>query len=117
MKVAALLAFGLIVTSIPAYAQQRTHGRNDGVIRFQPKLAVGSEAPKLYERHTVTSRFSPQARSDQPTAARADDTEIVCGMKVIRKTHDADPKIVFKPKLTVNPAVRKITPPVCSAPK
>ena len=120
MKVAALLVFGLVVTSIPAHGQQRTHGRPDGVIRFQPQLpAIGSAAPPLYEpRQTVPARFAPQARPREvATTVPGDETEIICGMKVIRKTHDTDPKIVLKPKLNPKPAARKITPPVCSAPK
>jgi hypothetical protein len=118
MRVAIVLLFALAVTSISAHAQQRTHTAQ-GVITFQPKLAIGSDAPPLYEpRPRVTARLAWQAQPVEPrTAGRSEETEIICGMTVVRKRHDLDSKIVLKPKLNPNAAVRKITPPVCTAPK
>jgi len=118
MRVVVVLLFALAVTSISAHAQQRTHTAQ-GVIKFQPKLAIGSDAPRLYaSRPRVTARLPWQAQAiDLSAAGRAEETEIICGMTVVRKRHDVDSKIVLKPKLSPNAAVRKITPPVCSNPR
>ena len=115
MRGVALFLFALAATSGPAQAQQRTHTAQ-GPIRFQPKLVIGSEAPKLYEpRQNVTARVAPHVRPAQPTDPRAEDTEIICGMKLYRKHPDTDPKIVFTPPPNVRGAIRRIQPESCKA--
>jgi len=46
--------------------------------------------------------------------ARSNDTQVICGMTVVRKAPDADAKIILPPD-RAGAAVRKIEPNVCTS--
>ena len=85
-------------------------------------LAPSAPAPALYARQaklvTAGNKHPPRALSTQTgSPSREPDVEIICGMKVIRKTADDDPKIVVVPDPSVRGAIRTITPDVCTSKK
>ena len=87
-------------------------------VRFQPRISVQTAPPPvLYgtaSRPTTAGQSVPAMRHHAAEAqARGADTQLICGMTVIRKTPDSDAKIILPPNRT-GAAARKIEPTACT---
>ena len=120
----ALLAFCFCGCAAIAAAQDRPQAATGP--RFQPRVQAPSAPPTaLYAVRPqaeggalVFGKHAPQTRRlETGSPGGAPDVEIICGMRVIRKTADDDPKIVIKPDPAVRGAIRVIKPDVCTSKK
>jgi hypothetical protein len=79
---------------------------------FQPRPTVKSHAAvrPLFLATPLDARRNLPA----PGVRNDDDREIVCGMVVVRKSPDADAKILLPPRET-GATIRRIEPQVCTS--
>lgn len=111
-----LVLFGVIVLAFATSAADAQDAQTS--VRFQPRVSVQSAPPPpLYATASGPTRQIESVaivRHDAPDVnAKSNDVEVICGMTVIRKTPDADPKMVIKADRN-GAAVRKIEPNVCT---
>lgn len=84
---------------------------------FTPRLDLNSTpAPAFYRPPP------PRAHKEAATQPRRHDsargqTEIICGLTVIRKSPDFDRGILVPPKDRTRSAIRRLIPPVCTSPR
>jgi len=123
MKTAVLT---LCCCACAAMAAAQNRPQAGGGPRFQPRVQLQSAPPTaLYavrpqseQGAVVFGKHAPQTRRiETGSPGGAPDVEIICGMRVIRKTADDDPKIVIKPDPVVRGAIRVIKPDVCTSKK
>jgi hypothetical protein len=118
MKLAACFYAAMLVSAGTSFAQTSA---SRGTVRFEPKLVLGAPPTALYRQprqgqqkrgqvHVVN--HAPLKALDAPT-----DTEIICGMKVIRKGAEQDPGIIAKPSTQSHAAIRRFAPQVCAGSK
>jgi len=109
MKLVAFLCLGLLVGAGQSFAQPGSP------IRFEPKLSAGAPPPTLYrkQRPAPVKSASRTTLKHAPTGSSASETEIICGMKVIRKGPEQDPGIIVTQKHSDGLAVRRIQPQFC----
>ena len=118
----ALLAFCFCGCAAMAAAQDRAQTGTGP--RFEPRVAAPSAPPTaLYATRPQADggvrvlRKHPPRRIEPGSRSEVPEVEIICGMRVIRKTADDDPKIVVKPDPDVRGAIRVIKPDVCTSRK
>jgi len=111
------IALIVLCGSVGAAAAQERHLAPRAPL-FTPRLVPNAApAPSWYEKPAVPSARQMHA----PTSPRHDfarrqaETEIICGMTVIKKSPDADPGIFAQPRHSGESAIRRIKPPLCNA--
>lgn len=81
---------------------------------FKPRLDLNTTAaPAFYRAPEPT----PHARPSLPTRhdAAREDTEVICGLTVARKSPEVDRGILMPRKEQHRSAIRRLTPPVCTS--
>jgi len=59
---------------------------------------------------------SPRNRLADPRRLHENRQEVICGLTVVRKSADVDPRIIVPPIPNLVPAVRRIEPDTCAYP-
>jgi hypothetical protein len=117
MKLAAFLFLGLLANAGASSAQTPALGRSP--IRFEPKLSVAAPPPTLYRKQrqdqVKPARLHVVRHVPAVSAEKQGDSEIICGLTVIRKGSEFDPGMLVKPSDGAGAAIRRITPPVCTS--
>ena len=114
-----LVVLGVIVLAFGASRAEAQDAQRP-TVRFQPRVsAQTAPPPALYSTASQPNRTAQAVNVIRHYAtapkSRTNDTQVICGMTVIRKTPEADPKIVIKPE-RAGSAVRRIEPNVCTNP-
>ena len=84
---------------------------------FTPRLVPNAvPTPSWYQKQAVPSARESHApkKSAHDFGPQKPETEIICGMTVIKKSPDADPGIFAQPKHSGESAIRRIKPPLCN---
>ena len=98
----------LLATFVSLQAAQTEPAK---AVQFQPRPMVKTQA----DVRPLFLATSPDARRNPPaTGMRNDDREIICGMVVVRKSPEADAKILLPPRET-GAMIRRIEPRVCTS--
>ena len=100
-----------------ASAQERRQTAPRGSVTFTPRLVPNAApTPPWYQAppvETARQKHAPkQSRHD--FAREQPQTEIICGLTIIKKSPDADPGIFAQPKVSGQSAIRRIQPTVCN---
>src|SRR5215203_1582811 len=115
----AALTVSLLISAGSVSAQPATSA--PAAARFEPRLHIQTTAPLLYAvqpeipRSSTARTFAIQ-HGKAGSSAKPPQTDIICGMTVIRKGLQLDPTIVVKPARRDGLAIRRITPPLCRGP-
>ena len=81
---------------------------------FKPRLDLNTTAAPAFYRTPPAPQHAQPSRPRRHDTARAD-TEVICGLTVIRKSPDADRGILVPPKEAHRSVIRRIQPPVCTS--
>src|SRR5258707_15235827 len=101
----AILALLLMVTPVAAAALEQTVTAPANVRGIQAPVNQPAEVQKagLVESTAVARRFASLFRIRAAEALRGEDRrEVICGMTVVRKSPDLDPRIILPPDRGAN---------------
>jgi hypothetical protein len=109
-----------LIVSLSSVAVAAAQGRQQvapGVPLFTPRFVPNAApVPSWYQAPPVkTARqrhASVKSRHDFPPAQQQ--TEIICGLRVIKKSPALDRQILAQPKHSGSSAIGRLKPPVCN---
>lgn len=90
-------------------------------VRFRPRLSPGTApAPSWYPTHAKSNASAGSIQvvghDTVGVTPQTNNTEVICGMIVIRPSTETDPKMIVTPKRE-GAAIRTIKPSVCTPQK